>query len=504
MSSTPPERPSRQPGRRGLRQAAARGFFWSAVETAGGQLFAFAVFLILARLLTPADFGLVALAMVYIRVVQEPFDEGLADAVIQRRELEPAHVDSAFWLSLGAALAIAVATAFLAGPVAGLLGEPRLAPIILALSVSFPLVGLRSVQQALLRRHLRFRLLAMRTLSATIVGGMVGVAMAWAGFGVWSLVAQRIVTGVVAVAVLWKVSDWRPGLRISFAHLADLAAFSLTRGGTRVLQFGARRIPDLLIGYLLGPVALGYFAVGQRLVQSVNRLLTLAISKVALPSFARLQAEPERILRAFYLVTRMSSLVGFPAFLGLAVLGPRLVPVVFGPQWAASVPVMQLLAILGFTQCVGHFNTTVMAALGKPQWQLALSVLNIVLTVILMPLAAPYGIAAVTLAYLSKSLVLSPLTARAARRLIAYDLLTYLRQFVPSFTGTIVMALAVVALGSALDRRLPEAAILGLQVGAGLLAYVAALGVLAPELLTTAARLAREGLPATGRRLRSS
>ena len=194
-----------------LRQKAAKGVAWSAIENLGTQAIYFVVFLVLARLLQPEEFGLVSLAGVFISFMMVFADQGLSDAIVQRQDLEPEHLDTAFWINLGICALLAIFTFAAAGSVSSFFHQPQLKPIIAWLSLSFLFNGFSSVQQSLLRRQLAFRALAVRSLVATFASGIVGVVMALMGFGVWSLVAQQLINRVLAILGLWWASDWRPG-----------------------------------------------------------------------------------------------------------------------------------------------------------------------------------------------------------------------------------------------------------------------------------------------------
>jgi hypothetical protein len=183
-------------GTENLRQRAAAGVFWSGLHSGGTQIFSLAVFLVLARLLEPSDFGLIALAGVFLAFVQVFLDQGFADAIVQRDSVEREHLDSAFWATIVVALVLVAVSLSTAGVVAGAFGEPQLAPIIRVLSATFVLGALASVQQAILRRNLRQKSLAARSLAAAAVGGATGVTMAF----LRSLAGERVAPGLPGVA----------------------------------------------------------------------------------------------------------------------------------------------------------------------------------------------------------------------------------------------------------------------------------------------------------------
>ena len=334
-----------------LKQLAIRGIIWSLIQRWGSQAITFTVFLLLARLLEPQAFGLIALATVFLAFVQIFADQGFSSAIIQRGNLEPEHLDTAFWVnvSIGTLLTIIVVTA--AGLVAAFLKEPDLVPVLRWLSFSFPLTALSSVQEAILTRELNFKALMLRSLLGIFSGGIAGVTMALLGFGVWALVGRQLIDAIVDVVVLWTMSRWRPGFRISLRHCKELFSYGINLIGFRIVNFFNRRSGEFLIGYLLGSVALGYYTIAYRIVLIFIEVMIGAIQKLAFPVFSRMQFDLKRLRQAYLEAIQLTSLVAFPVFLGLSVLAPEIIVVAFGEQWIPSISVMQILGFDRARRC---------------------------------------------------------------------------------------------------------------------------------------------------------
>lgn len=465
-----------------FRDKVLKGVVWSAVRGWGTRIFSFATFTVLSRLLEPEAFGLVALAAAFIAFVHLFQDQGFGDALVQRAEVEPEHLDTAFWTSLLMGLLLMSVSIVAADPIAAFFGEPQLAAIIRWMSLGFVLAGLRSTQQALLRRDLHFRALTTRALTETAAGAIAGIAAAALGLGVWSLVIQTLVTGVVGTAVLWRVSNWRPGRRVSRQHFNDLFGFGINMVGANVLNFFNRRFDDLLIGYFLGPTALGYYAVAYRLLLIMTDLFTGVTTSVAMPAFARLQNDPVRLRRAFFLATELTSLVAFPAFFGVMVLAPELIPLLYGAKWAPSVPVMQILALIGILHSVLYFHATLVIACGKSAWRLRISFMNATANVTGFLLAVRWGIVAVAAAYVLRGYLLCPVEVWAVRKLIDFDLRSYLNQFIAPLLGSLAMVVTVLMLREIVgDVVAPELQLLIYLIGSGSV-YLASVLLAAPSL----------------------
>lgn len=479
-----------------LREKAAKGLVWSVIQKWGRAAITTVFFVILSRLLTPEAFGLVALASIFTELVEIFLDQGTSAAIVQRADIERAHLDTAFWMSILTGLLLTAGTIAASGLVATFFDEPRLAPVLSVLSLSFILNALSTTQLAILQRKLAFKSLAARSLTATTVGGIVGISMAFAGFGVWSLVAQNLARGIAAAIVLWRASDWRPGLNVSRKHYKELFTFGVSVVGNNVLNVVVRHADDFLIGYFLGATLLGYYTVGYRLLLIIIRLVTEITNTVAFPTFSRLQHQPERMRRAFYSVTQYTSLLAFPVFIGLATLAPELVPALFGEQWTPSIPVMQVLAMIGILQSVLFFNGTVIRASGKPSWELGIMVLNTVCSVIGFLLVVRLGIVAVAASFVIVGYLLAPVSYSAVRRLIQLNFRTYLWQFAPSLSASLIMAAAVVGLKYLLrDQALNLYLELSLYLLAGVLTYVLVIGLTARSLFREVLELVNLVLP---------
>lgn len=477
-----------------LRQKAVKGVIWSAIQSWGGQMISLVVFSLLARLLEPKTFGLVALASVFIAFMQVFLDQGFGEAIVQRQEIDPEHLDTAFWTSLGISLLLTVCVIAGAGPVAALFNQPSLIPIIRWLSLSFLFSAFSSVQTAILSRRFAFKALSTRSLIATCIGGLVGVIMAFQGFGVWSLVGQQLVNGLVAVLVLWTVSDWRPGFNVSAKHFKELFTFGINVLGFNFLNFFNRRGDDLLIGYFLGPVALGYYNVAYRLLLVMTQVLVSTTTKVALPTFSRLQHEPERLRRAFYTATQLSSLITFPISLGVAALAPELVQSLFGNQWTPSIPVMQVLVFIVPIHLILYYNSSVIMAMGKPSWRLGIHMINVLVNVIAFALVVRWGIVAVAAAYVIRGYLLLPISLWALQKLIRINLTTYLSQYFAPIAGSLLIASVILGLKHFFGSLINSYALLGVCILFSTVVYVLTILLIAPILFQQVQDLARLGV----------
>jgi PST family polysaccharide transporter len=462
-----------------LMQRAVKGIAWSATQHWGTQLASFLVFLVLSRLLDPKDFGLVALASVFVAFAQVFLDQGFSDAIIQKASVDREDLDTTFWTGLSMAIVLALGSAALSGPLASVMGEPELGPIIACLSLAFPLAALGSTQQAVLKRALAFKVLAIRSLVSVVLGGAVGISLAFAGAGAWSLVGQNLVTTLIATLILWRLTAWSPGLRFSAGRFRELFGFGRSVLGTKILQFASRRSDSFLIGYFLGSTELGYFTVAYRLVLTMIRLITTVLNAVAFPTFSRIHGDPERSRKAFYRATRYASFVAFPAFFGASVIAPELLPTLFGAKWEPSVPVMQVLALAGAINSIAFFNGTILTASGKPSWRMRIVFVQALCGILAFFMVYRFGLTAVAAAHAVVAFAIAPVTLLAVRALIRIDLSTYLGNLIQTLAASAIMIGALLGARHLIGQAsIPASLGLGLLISVGVLTYVAAIWLL--------------------------
>lgn len=366
-----------------IRDKAVKGAAWSAIDKFGGQAFSFLTFLILARLLEPQDIGLIAIATLVVAFMQIFIDRGLAEAIIQRATITGAHLDTAFWINIFVAIVLTLLTFLFKGLIAGVYNEPYLKPILAWLSINFILAAFSSTQQAILRRNLNFRGLAIRRLLAQLIGGIVGVSMALFGFGAWSLVAQNLVYSSVGVIVLWQVSDWRPKLAFSKDCFKDLFSFGIHILGNSIVTFATGRLDEFFIGTFLGSVALGYYKVAYRLLRMIIEILTQVATSVLLPIYSRFQSDFAFARTIFYKSIQLASLISSPICLGLGILVPDLIQLLFGAKWLPAIPTMRILLFIGFLQPITGVTVSLVQSMGKPAWIFVTRSISVVVAAIL-------------------------------------------------------------------------------------------------------------------------
>jgi PST family polysaccharide transporter len=476
-----------------LRKKTVRGSVWAVGNVAFRRLINFAVFATLARLLLPEDFGLIAYAAVVLAVSETLVDQGLGVAITQREDLGPRHINAAFWMNMAAGVLLAAAVYGSADWIAVTFRAQELGLILQALSVVLVLRGAVVVQIALLRRHFRFKALAGASVAASVLGGAVGIAAAFRGMGVWSLVLQQITQAGTEAVLVSVLGRWVPKFSFDWSAAKELASFSSNVLGASLLNVISRRFDDFLIGYVLGPAALGYYTMAYRVLQLGTQFLVTSTNRVALSSFSRLQGDPTRLKQAFLTAIRLSATVAAPAFVGLSVLAPEFVLSVFGPSWQPTVPVLRLLALVGIRFSLNYYHSSVYFAVGRPDVRTKLLLLHTIANVVAFLIAVRYGIVAVAAAYVARSYLLAPIDLFVLPRFLPMKATEYLQQLVVPAVCCAVMV-TVLLITQSLLSGWP-----GLLVGSvvGIAAYTVTLRLVGADVFREVTGILREVLRST-------
>lgn len=466
-----------------------RGMAWAYGAYVGGRVLVLVQTAILARLLTPADFGVVALALTFMVFLDTAKDLGLGQALIIGDESQAAaRAQTAFgWgVVIGAALMLLTAAA---GPLAALFfDEPKLTALLPIFGATFLVRALGATHYALARKALDYR---VRTVSETVevvVRGVVGIGLALAGAGVWSLALGFLAGTIASTATLWWTVDFRPRRQLTRTHLRDMLKFG---GMLTLVDLGAvlsYNLDYVFIGRVLGAGALGLYTIGFRLPELAVLNLATVAGEVLFPAYAA--ADRTRLRDAYLAALRYTAMLTLPIAAILVVLAHPIVLLLFGDQWDESAVVMQILTLQTVATTLAIPCGTVYKVTGQAHILLWLTIPGLVLLVVLLALYADEGIRTVALIGAVLQGIGLPLTAAIASRRLRLPLLANLRAIAPSVAATAVMVAVMVPVERAIDSTLP---VIVLGVTAGGAAYLTMLLLLASEDLRRLRRMAFPG-----------
>jgi O-antigen/teichoic acid export membrane protein len=424
-----------------LRRLAVRGVFWSGVQQVSDRGLRMIVIGILAALVEPSAFGVVALAMVFIDGSGILLNQGLTAALVRRKHLTHSHKSSAFMANMFTAFVLVAALHLAAGPLAAWVGNADVESLLKWLAIGFVFTGLGSVQDAHLRREFRFRALAVRTLISRTAGAVLGVVLALHGHGTWSLVFMYLANQGVGALVLWVASPWRPSLRFSWTSYKELFDFGITMLGVEALNVTNDRGTDLIIGAMLGETALGFYALGRTLVGGIFALVNSSIRPVVSTAMSRLQDNRQKLVNAVEESTQLTAAVVLPLGAGVLLVAPTLVALLYGTHWLPALPIMYGLAISAMFMTISAHSRTALTVTGRVDVNLLFAGLGAILTLGAVMAGSKFELAGVAIGLVLAAAIQAPIGILYASRLLHLDTARLLLQLMPPVLLTSAMSL---------------------------------------------------------------
>lgn len=462
--------------------------FWAFFSFIATKMLNLVAIVVLARLLSPAELGLMAFCMVVMAYFEILSRFGLGAALISAgsdAEEVADTADAVFALSVAFACVMA-AILFALGPViADAFDQPGIAPMLRVLSVAMLIEALGTVNNALLQKRLKFRLKVIPDGARGLVKGVVSIALALAGFGVWSLVYGYIAGAIAFCVVLHVVQPWLPRRPPGRDRIRRLLGFGGHLLGAESINMLNRTMSPLLIGSLLGAAALGIYNMAYRIPELAIKSFSLVAGTVAHPIMAEMQDDEEALRRYFYGCLCYFALFTFPGGAAVATLTPPLVTVLFTPAWYDMIVPMQLLAIAFALATVNILPGTIFKAIQRPGHMLRVSLITLPITVLTLWHAVPRGLEAVAAAEVALAIVYFVPNLVILRRAIGIEVAHCVRALGPG-----VICAAATALGGLAGQQLASTPLAQLVVSAlgALAAFVAALAVVRPEVIAKLAR----------------
>jgi O-antigen/teichoic acid export membrane protein len=345
---------------------------WAYVGSLGEKAFSTVLYLVLAGLLGPRDFGIASLAIIYVEFLKLFLDQGLATALIQKKDVTEDNLNAVFWMDIVLSVGLVLVGVSFSQVWGYLSHSPVVALVASVLSVGIIFEALTVVQFAILRKEMNFRILSIRANIANSVSLVVAAALAWQGAGVWALVSQVLVRDLIALVLLWKLAAWRPAFSFRWSGLRELLGFSLHNFAAQLALFADVQAGAIALGVFFGPAAVGLYRIADRIVATVITIAVSSIQAVSLPQFSRLQDQPQELKKSVLTCIRLSSVATLPALAGLAAVSYPLTAAI-GPAWIPAADALKLLCVCGMGAIFTYFTGPLMQALGKPDQVAALT-----------------------------------------------------------------------------------------------------------------------------------
>lgn len=453
-----------------LKNQTISSVIWSAYDKIGSQLVAFIISVILARQLAPEVFGLIAMLNIFLAVGQSFVDSGFGSALIQRKKTTEEHYSSVFYFNIVLGIVIAIILYFSAPLIAAFFDQEILISLTRVLSLKFLILPFGLIQSNLLMKELNFKARTKVNVTATTLSGIIGITMAFSGFGVWSLVAKMISRDIFSSILLWIFNSWRPSLTFSFKALKELFAFGSRMFFSGLLNVIFTNIYQITIGRFFSPAALGYYTKARTIEQMPTKNISSIVSTVTFSSFSKVQDDAQRLKRGIKTAVNYLMYLNVPMMIGLALVARPLVIVLLTEKWLPIVPYIQILCLAGILFPLHVMNLNVLKAQGRSDLFFRLEILKKVLTISNILITYRIGIIALIWGQVVTSLLAYLLNSYFTGKFIDYNALDQTRDIIPYFLQTILMGAIVYSInfiGLSSDLIL-----LILQISTGMIVYL--------------------------------
>ena len=463
----------------------ANSLLWSAVENGSLAIISFGSLIVFSRLLSASDFGLFSVVSAIAELAGIVVTMLFHDALVQRAEINEYHFDSAFTVGCVISVVLLAASWALASPFEHLVHIRGAGNVLGCMGFMFPCLAISATIVARQRREFGFKALAIRSLASRVLGGVVGIAAAFWGAGVWSLVFQQVIMALVGSIALWITCDRLPRLRFRFVEFRQLLTFGLFAVGSVFMAFSIKRLFTIFAGLLLGVSTAGYLNLGFRVVDVFWSISATAVTQVSLPMLAGLQRDPLRMKRAYQRSVEYACLLLYPCFVGIAVTAPELVTIVFGTHWAPVVPCVAALALLVLLQAPRLFTTPVLTAVGRPRDPLIGVAVELVFMLTMIGVFGLHGLMWATALWIACECVQIPVSAWMLRRATGFGLVDQFGGAVTPLLASLALACSVLMVRRLLPPDLGVDPRLAILVLVGVATYLVALVLLNRRLVST-------------------
>jgi PST family polysaccharide transporter len=476
-------------------QAVARSSRQTAISQVVTQGVRFLTSIVLARLLTPNDFGVVAVALLLATLIDHLRDLGMGAAIIQRRTVDQALLNSVFYLNVAIGTLAAAGLLLSAEPLAEALGNRSAAPVIRVYAGITLITALGQVHHSILRRRMQFRIIAWVTAASAVITALTSLIGAVAGMNYWALVLGAAVGAITETVMLWSFDEWRPTRHLSFSSLASIWGFSWHTFMANILYFAWSQVDKVIVGRGVGAAGLGIYTMGQRVVSTPLSAISSVIDEVTFSAFSRRQDENEALRSGFTRSSAVIALLTFPLMAGAAAVATPMVAVVFGPKWSDLAPLIQVLAPAAAIQSVTFNCGQMLLAKGRADWSFRWGILHLIVLTGLELFFVRWGAVGVAFGYATGVILIMPFTLMLTFHFIEMRLRDYFAGLFPYLWMTAAMTMSVVLVcwgcrsvgGSDLAQ-------LTAGVTTGILVYGILLRLVRPAALVDATKALRGGM----------
>ncbi|MFZ3129537.1 MAG: lipopolysaccharide biosynthesis protein [Desulfosporosinus sp.] len=419
------------------------GLFWKLMERGGTQGIQFVVQIVLARLLLPKDYGLIALVIIFTSIASVFVQSGFNTSLIQKKDADESDFSSVFYLSLLIAIVLYIVLFFTAPFLAEFYEEPRLIPVFRVLSITLFFGAFNSIQNAVIARKMQFKKLFFSSTGAILISGTGGMCMAYAGFGVWALVGQQICNQLLITLILWFTVNWRPRLLFSIERVKGLFSFGWKLLASSLIDTLYMNLRSLIIGKIYNPAMLGFYNRGDQFPALIVSNITGSIQSVMLPVLSSQQDNRKRVKDMLRRAIVTSSFIIFPMMVGLAVTAEPLVKILLTDKWLPCVPFLQIFCASYALWPIHTANLQAINALGRSDIFLKLEIIKKIVGLSILTVTVFYGVYAIALGAVPGGIICSFINAYPNKKLLNYSYIEQCKDILPSLLLSLLMGAVV-------------------------------------------------------------
>ncbi len=444
-------------------------FMWRFAERSGAQVVSFIVSIVLARILLPEDYGTIALVTVFTSILQVFVDSGLGTALIQKKDADDLDFSSVFYFNFVVCL-ILYAGMFIASPYIALFyNDITLTSVIRVLSLTIVISGVKGIQQAYVSRNMLFKRFFYSTIGGTIFSAFLGIGMAYAGLGVWALVAQQLSNTAIDTIILWITVKWRPRKAFSWKRLRTLLTFGWKLLISALLDTSYNNLRNLIIGKLYSSADLAFYNQGDKFPKVIVTNINTSIDSVLLPTMSSAQDDKERVKQMTRRAIKTSTYVMAPLMMGLAFCAEPIVRIVLTDKWLPCIPFLRIFCITYMFWPVHTANLNAINAMGRSDWFLKLEIIKKIMGMTILLSTMWFGVMAMAYSLLLSSVLSQIINSWPNRILLGYGYLEQVRDFAPGILLAVGMGICVYCIGF---LPLPIVVTLVIQIIVGAAIYI--------------------------------
>lgn len=418
-------------------------FIWRFAERCGAQVVTLIVSIVLARILAPEDYGQIALITVFTTIMQVFVDSGLGTALIQKKDADDLDFSSVFYFNFVVCL-ILYAVMFVSAPlIAGFYNDGSLTPIIRVISLTIVISGVKGIQQSYVSRNMLFKRFFYATLGGTIFSAFLGIALAYAGFGVWAIVAQQLSNTTIDTLILWLTVKWRPKKMFSWNRLKGLLSYGWKLLLSALLDTGYNNIRSLVIGKMYSSADLAYYDQGKKFPNVIVTNINTSIDSVLLPTMSNAQDNPEHVKSMTRRSIKTSTYIMAPMMMGLTFCAEPIVRLVLTDKWLPCVPFLRIFCITYMFYPIHTANLNAIKAMGRSDYFLKLEIAKKVVGMILLLSTMWFGVMAMAYSLLVSSMTSMIINSWPNKELLGYSLKEQIADILPGILIAVIMGIVI-------------------------------------------------------------